>query len=126
MPGVEEQSYLAIIPKNPISWSTEHVLLCAIHENKSQEILSHKCFRTSNSSSASMEANIICEGFLLSEVQHGIRYMFVVGNGDSSVMANIRSSVPYGIFITKIKCANHACKSYVTGSTKKAHLVIIY
>ena len=38
--------------------------------------------------------------------------MFVVGNGDSSVMANIRSSVPYGIFVTKIKCANHACKSY--------------
>ena len=59
-----------------------------------------------------METDIICEGFTNSEVQYGIRYMFVVGDGDSSVMANIRSSVLYGIFVTKIECANHACKAY--------------
>ena len=86
--------------------------VCAIHENKSQDVPSHKCFKNWNSSSASMESDIICEGFRLSEVQYGIRYMFVVGDGDSSVMANIRSSVPYGIFVTKIECANHACKAY--------------
>ena len=63
-------------------------------------------------SSASEETDIICEGFRMSETLYGIQYMFAIGNGDSSVMANIRSSVPYGIFVTKIECANHACKAY--------------
>ena len=38
--------------------------------------------------------------------------MNVVGDGDSSVLATIRQAVPYGIFVEKIECANHAVKSY--------------
>ena len=27
-------------------------------------------------------------------------------------MSSIRESVPYGMFVQKIECANHACKAY--------------
>uniref|UniRef100_A0A1X7VJA9 Mutator-like transposase domain-containing protein n=1 Tax=Amphimedon queenslandica TaxID=400682 RepID=A0A1X7VJA9_AMPQE len=60
----------------------------------------------------SRESGIICEGFCLSESQYGMRYLFVVGDGDSSVMANLHSSVLYGIFVQIIECTNHACKAY--------------
>lgn len=86
--------------------------VCTIHKNRDEDPPSHKCFKNWDGSSASMESNIICEGFRLSESQYGIRYLFVVGDGDSSVMANIRSSVSYGIFVQKIESANHACKAY--------------
>ena len=38
--------------------------------------------------------------------------MRIIGNGDSSVMATIVQTVPYGMFVDKIECANHACKAY--------------
>ena len=52
------------------------------------------------------------EGFRLSEQTHSIRYMCVIGDGDSSVMATVQQSVVYGPFIQKIECANHVCKGY--------------
>ena len=55
---------------------------------------------------------MISDGFRHSEATHGIRYLRLVGDGDSSVMATIRQTVPYGPFVEKIECANHACKSY--------------
>ena len=63
-------------------------------------------------SSASMETNIVSEGFCLSERHHGVRYMRVTVNGDSSVMATLIQSVQYGPFIQKIECANCAYKCY--------------
>ena len=59
-----------------------------------------------------MESDIITEGFRQSKAMYGLRYMSVIGDGDSSVMANIQACVPYGIYVEKIKCANHACKAY--------------
>ena len=56
--------------------------------------------------------HIISEGFRMSESQYGLRYMYVVGDGDSSLMSSIRESVPYGMFVQKIECANHTCKAY--------------
>ena len=41
-----------------------------------------------------------------------MRYMSVIGDGDSSVMAKFRACVPYGIYVEKIECANHTCKAY--------------
>ena len=38
--------------------------------------------------------------------------MHLIGDGDSSVMANISTTVPYGPFVQKVECANHTCKSY--------------
>ena len=42
--------------------------------------------------------------------------MFVIGDGDSSVMATIRQSVLYGVYVNKIVCANHACRPTEAGS----------
>jgi len=59
-----------------------------------------------------MESDIISEGFCLAEEMHGLRYIRVIADGDSSMMCTIRQSVPYGMFVEKVECANHACKCY--------------
>ena len=51
-------------------------------------------------------------GIWLSEVTHGVKYLKLIGDGDSSVMATVRQSVPYGSHVEKIECANHAVKCY--------------
>ena len=43
---------------------------------------------------------------------HGLRYIKVVGDGDSSVLHSIITSVPYGRYVEKIECANYAVKCY--------------
>ena len=48
------------------------------------------------------------EGFRLSEQTHGIRYMRIIGDGDSSVMATLQQSVVFGPLIQRIECAHHA------------------
>ena len=59
-----------------------------------------------------MEADIVAEGFRQAESMHVIRYMKVVGDGDSSVRSTIQDTVSWGPYVTKIECANHAVKSY--------------
>ena len=62
-----------------------------------------------------MKADIITSGFQLSENMHGLQYMKLIGDGDSSVLYTIQTTVqPYGREIEKIKCANHAVKCYRT------------
>jgi hypothetical protein len=41
-----------------------------------------------------MEGDIILEGFLEAESKHGLRYMRLVGDGESSVFSRIRQEVP--------------------------------
>ena len=68
---------------------------------------------TRSSSSCSMEADIILEGFCQSENMHGLRYLWLIGDGDSSVYHSVVTGVPsYGRDITKVECANHAVKYY--------------
>lgn len=58
-----------------------------------------------------MESDIIVEGFQMAERKHGVRYMRIVADGDSSTEARIRQQVPlWGAHIEKEECANHACK----------------
>ena len=59
-----------------------------------------------------METDIILKGFLHSEEQHGLRYTEFIGDGDSSVFPALISGVPYGHYIKKVECANHAVKCY--------------
>ena len=61
-----------------------------------------------------METDIILKGFLNSEQQHGLRYIEFIGDGDSSVFPALVSGVPYGHYIKKLECANHAVKCYRT------------
>ena len=86
--------------------------LCAVAENKGHDSLQHTCYRNWNGSSCAMESDIIAEGFRLSEATHGIRFLKLVGDGDSSVLATIRQRVVYGSYVEKIECANHAVKCY--------------
>ena len=86
--------------------------VCKIAENKGQPPREHRCYRNWAGSSGAMESDMLAEGFRMSERSHGVRYLRLVADGDSSVMATIRQTVPYGPFVEKIECANHACKGY--------------
>ena len=60
-----------------------------------------------------MEADIIVTGFRLSETMHGVWYTQVIGDGDSSVLYTIQTTVQtYGRDLVKIEFANHAVKCY--------------
>ena len=73
----------------------------------------HTCFKNWTGTSSSMESDIILEGFLAAEKQHGVRYINFVGDGDSSVYPTLVSNVPgWGYSIKKQECANHALKCY--------------
>lgn len=86
--------------------------LCAVAANKGIDVPQHRCYCNWSCSSAAMESDFIAEGFMLSELMYGLQYMSVIADGDCSVMATIRQAVSYGIFLTKIECAKHACKTY--------------
>ena len=60
-----------------------------------------------------MEADIILEGFRMSESMHGLRHLWFIGDGDNSVYNSLITSVPsYGHNITNVECANHTIKCY--------------
>ena len=80
----------------------------------------HKCHKNWEGSSTAMETDIIVKGFAESEDMHGIQFLEVIGDGDSSVYKNILSQVPYGRQVRKIECANHVTKCYTTGLYKIA------
>ena len=86
--------------------------VCAVAEHRGKQAPHHICYRNWSGSSCAMESDIVAQGFQLSEATHGIRYLKLVGDGDSSVMATIHQSVPYGTYVEKIECANHAVKCY--------------
>ena len=73
-----------------------------------------------------METDIILKGFLQSEEQHGLRYTQFIGDGDSSVYLALISGMPYGSFIKKLECANHAVKCYRTALENLVHDKLSY
>ena len=56
-----------------------------------------------------MEADIIAAGFRQSEAMHGVKYTKVVGDGDSSVLCTIYTTVPYDREVRKL---DHCVKCY--------------
>ena len=93
---------------------------CCIAQYKKALVPPHKCYKNWTGSSCSMEADIIVEGFKLSESMHGLRYMWMIGDGDSSVHHSITIDVPYGRHVQKMECSNHAVKCYRSGLEKLA------
>ena len=86
---------------------------CTIAENVGKEPPSHKCYRNWHASSPAMESDILVEGFRQAEQTHGVRYMHLVGDGDSSVLNSVHQMVPvWGRYVRKIECVNHALKNY--------------
>ncbi|CAC5417646.1 unnamed protein product [Mytilus coruscus] len=68
----------------------------------------HTCFKNWDQNSQSMESDVILQGFLEAERKPGVRYMRVVGDGDSSVFAKIREEVPgWGRSVKKEESENH-------------------
>ena len=62
-------------------------------------------------SSQAIESVIILDGFLKCFEVHGVRYIKIVADGDSSVYSNIIENVPvWGPYVQKLACANHVCK----------------
>ena len=105
--GAETKGLLFIGVRN------KYCSVCAIYTRRGIPIPEHNCYRNWSGSSCSMEANIILEGFQLSEEMHGLRYRWLIGDGDSSVYHAVVSGVPtYGIDIKKVECANHAVKCF--------------
>ena len=73
----------------------------------------HKCFKNWSSLSCSLESDIIVEGFNQSETMHGLRYIWMVGDGDSSVYLSVTLNVSYGLGMNKVEFANHAIKCFM-------------
>jgi hypothetical protein len=65
-----------------------------------------------------MEQKALVEGFNKSIEQHGLIYKFLVGDGDSSVMANVQLHVSYGKDVEKFECANHTIRCYTANLNK--------
>ena len=68
-----------------------------------------------------MEADILVEGFKQSETLHVLRYIRMIGDGDSSVYHAVCTEVPsYGRLVQKLECGNHAVKCYRSNLEKLA------
>ena len=53
------------------------------------------------------------QSFQKTEFRHGMRYMRIIGDGDSSGFARIREDVQIrGRYVEKRRCAYHTCKCY--------------
>ncbi len=72
----------------------KYCCVCAVAERKQQSPPAHHCYKNWVASSKEMEADMIAERFGNAEPTRGLRYMKVVGDGDSSVMVTIHNTVP--------------------------------
>ena len=78
--GKETKKLLFLVVRN------KYCSVCTIAENRGRHPEQHACYRNWTGSSGAMESNMIAEGFKQSEATHGVRYMRLIGDGDSSVM----------------------------------------
>ena len=95
-----------------ISVRNKHCAACSIAQKHSSPPPQHMCFKNWSGSSTAMEADIIAAGFRQSEAMHGVRYTKVVGDGDSSVLYTIHTTVSYDREVSKLECVNHRVKCY--------------
>lgn len=87
--------------------------MCSIAKSTGKVIPTHICYKNWNGSSTAMEADVIVEGFKQAESTHGVRYMRMIGDGDSSVLNQVHMRVTeWGSYVKKIECVNHVLKNY--------------
>ena len=105
----------------PFSVSLQQILF-SLHYGRNRKTIPprQRCYHNWSHSSTAMEADITSKGLAQSEIQHGVRYLCLIGDGDSSVSANITTSTSYGVYVQKLECANHACKGYCSRLKKLA------
>ena len=95
-----------------LSVRNKYCSVCSIAKAKTTDVPEHHCFKNWDGSSSAIEQDIIVEGFSKSEQMHGLRYIGLIGDGDSSVYSKIIENVPYGRRVKKKECANHAVRCY--------------
>ena len=76
---------------------------CAHADKENKAPQEHDCYKNWDGPSASMETDIILQGFKEAESRYGLRYTTFIGDGESSLHPNLITGVP---------CANHAMKCY--------------
>ena len=86
--GAYSKNLLHIVIRNKLCY------ICSQSQTKIVEPPTHECFKNWNQSAQSMKADIILEGFLSCKSVHGLRYMRIIADGDSSVYSTIQQTVP--------------------------------
>ena len=90
----------------------KYCCVCSIANRKGVQPGDHTCFKDWSGSSCAMEPDIITKKFQHSEEMHLLRYMQLIGDGDSSVIHSVAINVAYGRHVKKVECTNHAVKCY--------------
>ncbi len=90
--------------------------ICTRAENEGKTPKPHDCGKNWSESSQAMEAAIFLNAFSQCEEVHGLRYMRVIGDGDSSTMPTLITQGPsWCRDIVKKECANHSVKCLRSG-----------
>lgn len=86
---------------------------CAMCLHK-DNITQHVCYKNWDKSSTAIESDIIVEGFCSSIKMHGIKYKYLIADGDSSVYRRICEKKPYGpnYLVIKVECKNHLLRNF--------------
>jgi hypothetical protein len=81
--------------------------------SRGKEAVAHICYKNLSGTSTSMESDIIVQGFQSNLAMHGIKYAYLIGDGDSSVQKKLLESRPYkDTQMQKIECTNHLLRNY--------------
>ncbi|VDI64653.1 Hypothetical predicted protein [Mytilus galloprovincialis] len=81
----------------------KYCYICSRALNTQTEPPEHVCFKNWSASSQAMESDILVEGFKQAEKVHGLRYMQLIADGDSSVYAKFRKKYPFGFLVNTSK-----------------------
>jgi len=92
-------------------------LICTRAENRSMLPVDHRCSKNFSGSSTSMEPIAISEGFRSSVADRGLRYRYLVADGDRATYHKILQENPYHdvkMKVMKISCKNHILRRLCT------------
>lgn len=93
----------------------KYCCICTRAQSKNIPAKDHICYKNWDKASTAMESEIIVEGFLQSKELHGIKYGYLVGDGDSSVTKKLAEARPYQHrLVQKIECRNHLLRNLCT------------
>jgi hypothetical protein len=93
-----------------IGVANKNCYICTAAESKHVTPTQHTCYKNWSESSQAMEADIIFKGFQKAN-EYGLRYIRMIGDGDSSVHSRIFKYLPvWGKAVVKVECANHCTK----------------
>ncbi|CAH1099059.1 unnamed protein product [Psylliodes chrysocephalus] len=89
--------------------------ICARALTKNIKAATHKCSKNWDGWSTSMESELILKGFRNSIKMHKLKYVKIIGDGDSSVYQKICLERPYEkTMVRKVECINHLFRNYYT------------